>query len=84
VVDFLNAGFPGCTGCPVSTDCAGFVPHTFRPTACALCGHERDLHTLARDYGDATITNAMLQDFRDQIEAVLQKMHPEEFLDQDD
>ena len=35
----------------------------FRPTFCVICGHERDSHTLKRDYSDELLSDEMLEDF---------------------
>lgn len=51
-VDFLNSEFPACSACRNTWECPGFVADVFRPTACVSCGHERDQHTVLRDYSD--------------------------------
>ncbi len=67
LIAFLNASYPGCKACRTPWECAGFVADVFRPTFCILCGHERDQHSLTRDYNDEAIDNDMLSDFRDQV-----------------
>jgi hypothetical protein len=64
---FLNGGFPGCKACKTPFDCAGFVPDVFRPTFCIICGHERDNHSLIREFDDESCTNEMLEDFQQTV-----------------
>jgi hypothetical protein len=59
----LNGSYPGCKACASPLSCAGFVADAVRPTACVLCGHERDSHGLLRRFADEALTNEMLEDF---------------------
>lgn len=83
--DFLNAGYPGCRGCKTAWDCAGFVPDIFRPTSCIICGHERDQHSLIRQFNDDKLTNEMLQDFVETVEFHMKRTSPDSdsFVDND-
>ena len=74
---FLNSGYPGCKGCQTAVDCCGFVSDVLRPTACIVCGHQRDQHTLTRAFDDEAITNEILLDFKDQVEYHLRRVRPE-------
>jgi len=67
MLGFLNGGFPGCKACKTPFDCAGFVADVFRPTFCVICGHERDSHSLIRDFDDVSCTNEMLEDFQETV-----------------
>ena len=72
-IQFLTDSYPSCKGCATKYDCAGFIGDVFRPTFCVLCGHERDTHTLMRDYNDETLTDEMLEDFQETIKFHLKR-----------
>ena len=76
MVAFLNGGFPGCKACQTPWDCAGFVADVLRPTACIICGHERDMHTLERGLDDDELSHEMLRDFVETVNFQSKRARP--------
>jgi len=76
LIAYLNANYPGCKACATPFNCAGFVADAVRPTACVLCGHERDSHGLMRKFDDEELTNEMLEDFADTVRFTEERFKP--------